>query len=211
MKKALLILTILFQIIIIAQPVAASWYAGNARFSVYGVKADIHTPESAPSPCTGAGLSNWVSTAPNYDHPGWVQTGWLYIPESPYYITVATPYVELKTDNGTRSYYEYGTQSWDTYKNYKINWNGYWEVYIDGNLKLTTGGDYESPPVNVEVYSEVQSSSSNELDTFFDNVSYKNSGGSWTYFDQDHWLDNNDPYTIYDESYYYMYLCIGPN
>jgi hypothetical protein len=206
-RKVLLFTTLILVLLMaMAEPVAASWYAGNTRTSTYGVKANIATPGSAPNPAVGQGTSSWVSTNP-YPNPGFVQTGWMHAPNYGY--TSATPYGEYKTDGGFYRQYHYGTQAWGTSKNYKLSFGAWgWYVYIDNDLKFVVGG-FAYPPITALALSEVHDSQSNVLNTWFSTVQWRNNGGTWANFDQDYWVDTQYPYTV-DKYTYYLYRCYGP-
>jgi len=183
-----------------AQPVWASWYAGNYQTGAYGIKANIYTPPSAPY-LASSGESSWVST----NAPYWVQTGWRYYKNW----ENARPYIEYNLSTGY-DLTEYGTQSWGWYKGYKLVHSMYgWSVYIDNVFKLLVGGGgLPTPPTLLLASSEVHSSSSNELDTTFCSVSWQNSSGTWSVFNQNHFFEDS-PYHVTDD-YYYHFNCYGP-
>jgi hypothetical protein len=202
MKKFIIIfVTILVLSALLTQPVFAGlYYAGNYRTSAYGIYANIATPSSAPA-VYGYGTSHWVSTPAQ--NPGWVQTGWKHVPGD----STGIPYIECVVDGQPRVYYEYGTQPWGTYRNYYLNYSGgYWYIYIDSSLKYYTNST-ASAPIAVQGESEIQDDSRCVVDTWFLGVAYKNSGGSWYYFDQNN-KSANSPYSI--EGQNYQYHTYGP-
>lgn len=201
MKRFLaVVILVLTFFMVAAQPVWASWYAGNYQTSAYGIQANIYTPSSAPY-LASSGESNSVTTTAPY----WVQTGWRYYKNW----ANARPYVEYNLSTGY-DLTEYGTQSWDTYKNYKLYHSvSGWSVFIDSDLKLcVSGGGLPTTPTTLIAQSEVHSSSSNELDTTFSSVYWRNSNGTWTAFNQDHFFEDS-PYHVTD-TYYYRFDCYGP-
>jgi len=197
--RAATVILVLIAAMLVAQTVLANWYTGNSRTSAYGIKADIYTPSSAPY-LAADGESNWVSIPT----PDWVQTGWYYRVG----FSSAKPYVEHQVGQNY-GLTDYGTQSWNTSKNYKVEYssaNNTWRAYIDNDFK--EGWGPISAPKTVLGRSEVHTSSSNELDTDFDNVYWKNSLGSWNLFDQDNFVEQS-PYDV-EETQYYKYRCYGP-
>ncbi|HLF90900.1 MAG TPA: hypothetical protein VI451_18300 [Anaerolineales bacterium] len=174
MLKSLVLATVIC--FLFAQVALASWYAGNFRYSGYGVKATIYAPISAPYLET-SGESNWVSLP----SPNWVQTGWRY------YVgySNAKPYVEYHY-GGLSGLTEYGTQSWGTAKVYQIRHvsGSSWCAFIAGVQK----GCFTptTAPQTMLAESEVHVSSNNQLQTTFTAVQYRNSSGTWLNFDQNH-------------------------
>lgn len=170
----------------------ASWYTGNRRDNSYGIKAWIYAPSSAPY-LEKSGESNWVSTP----SPNWVQAGWRYYKGW----SAAKPYVE-HCISGNYGLTEYGTQSWGTGVNYRVQYNGYstWYAYINDSNK--GGWGPLSAPQQVLGYSEVHESSSNGLDTRFSSVYYRDSSYNWHLFDQGNWREDS-PYAVQKDSYYY--------
>jgi hypothetical protein len=200
------LLVIVFTMVLV-QPVLADWRLGNRYPDVYGVKAQISTPGSAPSPSVGGGTSSWVGTAPPDYDSGWVQTGWAYAYNNPLY-NPATPYTEYRDDYGNYDQDQYSSQSWGTSKNYKLNFTPYgWAYYIDDDLKWIVGG-FAYPPITVQAWSEVHDSSTNQLNTWFSSVQYRNSGGTWANFDQSNFTPAS-PYANYVVSNS-MYCTYGP-
>jgi hypothetical protein len=182
------------------------WYAGNFRTSAYGVKADISTPSSAPNLGNSPIEASWVSTPPPY----WIQTGWAYGSGYSY----AKPFTEYMLSGGVHNWTAHGSQSWGTSKNYKLDYSpDSWSAYIDGTWKVTLAySAVPNAPIDVQAYSEVQDDSTATMYNLFSSVMWKNSGGSWNYFDQ----NNNglipptgNPYNV--GSGYSTYLTWGPD
>lgn len=197
--SVILVMAVVISIITV-QIVQADWYAGNGRTSAYGAKADIYTPSSAPY-LEESGESSWVSTPSPY----YIQTGWRYYKGWP----AARPYVEHRLPDDY-DLNEYGTQSWGTSKEYKVSYEDdedWWIAYIDGEA-LEMWGPIDAP-TTVFGYSEVHQSSSNELDTDFHGVRWKNSQGQWNLFDQSNMWREDDPYAV-EKTQYWYYRCYGP-
>jgi hypothetical protein len=181
MKRILLSVFIGLAIFIMAvQPVMATdYYSGNYQGSVYGVKANIYTPSSKPYLAYQDGEGSWVSTAYT---PYFVQTGWLCRLADTY----ATSYVEYQLSGGYDI--EYGTtQSWGTYRNYKLNYDlsdtYVWNIYFDGFYLMSVEDDaLPTPPTTLYAFSEVKGSPATELYTDFAGVQYMDSYGSWSNF-----------------------------
>ncbi|MDO8717003.1 MAG: hypothetical protein Q7J73_09410 [Dehalococcoidales bacterium] len=193
------------------QYASAAYYAGDAHTNAYGAKANIFTPSSAPYIGCDAGQSNWVGTAaiPDEGIYKWIQTGWVYASNS----SDAHPFVEVLSAGG-RTYQEYGTQSWGTYKNYKVKnvaAQNDWSAYIDDVLKVASINGVPNGPQEVKATSEVHwtagGTPNTTLSTNFSNVQYMNNSWGWNNFNG-YWY-NNSPYTA--GSYYYDFRAYGPN
>lgn len=193
--------------VVASSPVAAidRWYAGNNQTSVYGVKADIYTPSSAPYVGNYYGEASYVSTI---SYSGrWVQTGWILWANN----SSAEPYVEIGTGILSDIYY-YGTQAWGSYKNYKVQYEAYddsWNAYIDGSFKAGYSGSAipDAPNAQLTACAEIRGSNTTELNTDFNSVSWRNSSGVWNLFDQNNlWAES--PYHWQGQVYHY--LVYGP-
>lgn len=179
---------------------ATNWYAGNAKGSVYGVKANIKTPSTAPYIETSV-ESTWVSLPCCY----WVQAGWRYYKDWP----SAQRYVEYRNHAGGGDLIPQGNQSWGTTVEYKVQHNSgeMWCAYINGSSK----GCYNyirTAPSQVQAYSEVHVSSNNQLNTNFSSVSYRNSSGTWYLLNNANWRED-PPYKV-DKYANYRYRTYGP-
>jgi hypothetical protein len=184
--------------LVMADSASANWYAGNIRYSSYGVKAQIWTPASAPY-LANSGESNWVSLPSPY----WIQTGWRYYKGW----SAARRYIEYNNALGY-ALNEYGTQAWSSVVDYKVNHIGgtTWCAYInDGNQYCVSG--LASTPAPVLALSESHDSG-NVLNTRFQGVYYRTSGGAWQVFDQSNWVEDS-PYWVQKDNTYY-FLTQGP-
>jgi hypothetical protein len=194
---------VLISTLIITQPASANWYGGNVRTEAYGVSAQIATPNSAPYSIQG-GTSSWVSTS--NDDDSWVQVGWLHCPAYGY--SSATLYIEYRYTGQPSYQWRYGTQAWGTSKNYKLNYvSNAWSFYIDGVAYAAISG-IDIPPRRVLAVAEVHDSPTNVLNTWFTSVQWRNSGGTWAYFDQNNKFADS-PYTVGGTSNY-VYQVYGP-
>jgi len=177
---------------------AQNWYAGNGRDNTYGIRANIQAPAGGIY-LAQDGESNWVSTA----YGDWIQAGWRY------YVgySVPRPYVEVVI-GGSYDLDEYGTQSWGTAIEYRVEYDGSstWNAYIDGTHRGGFGP--HSVPRTVFALSEVHNNSANELNTQFSYVKYRNSSYNWVFFDQNKWI-YDAPYSV-TQSLYYQYRTYGP-
>jgi hypothetical protein len=206
MKRALLVcFLVLSTLFVLAQPASATtYYAGNERTSAYGVKANIQLPASAPIIYSGL-ISGWVGTT-DYGNESYVDTGWVQVYGS-----------------GPRVFAEYmfyGSQTW--YWGSQLNYgdnsayraeystDGYWKTYCNDQLEgAWSGGGLPTPPTQIRGLAEVQTDYPyNQLYTTFTNVQWKDSYGSWNYFDQNN-IFSYYPYGI-GYYYYYYYICFGP-
>jgi hypothetical protein len=203
MKKGFLgiVLGLTLAITLTIPALAQKWYAGN-QYPCYGAKADIYTPGSAPYLGPDSTECSWISTSP-YGAGYWIQTGWAYSGGS------ATSYTELKI-NGYYSYDPHGSQSWGTYKNYKIvsNTSNTWYAYIDNYLYVgVTSASLPYAPTVLQCFSEVLNSSTTTLNTYFNNVQYMDSGSVWHNFDTNYFYQDL-PYHVGGS--YYSYTTNGP-
>lgn len=167
---------------------ATSWYAGNRRIgAVYGVKALIWTPSSAPYLET-SGESNWVSLPADY----FVQAGWRYCT----WYSTAQKYREYNTHAGVYDIDNYGTHAWNTSIEYKlVHRSGeLWSIYIGGTL-IGSYNYVRTAPTDGLAFSEVHESSDNVVDTNFYGVSRRSSSGTGSLFDQDN-FDADSPYPV---------------
>jgi hypothetical protein len=202
MKRGVVIAILCVMVLAIILPqiaLAQTWYVGNWKPNINGIKATILTPASAPYLGSLNGESSWVSTSPIADQ--WAQAGWLYWKGE----AGARPYVEHKV-NGAYGLEEYGTQSWGTSKEYKlIGWGTSWATYIDSSWKGSYGP--LSNPQWVEAMAEVHDNSTTVLNTLFGGVSYYASDtGTWHYFDEDYFhADLPYHYTKYANYSWYAY------
>jgi hypothetical protein len=196
-------------------PTLGTWYTGNKKSNVYGVKAVISAPAQAPylvdyTTQTGqkSGLSSWVSIP----SPFWVQTGWRY-----YYGYTSPPvrYIEWKIPstppggNDIHDFSFHGNQDWGTSSEYYLIWGGgtTWCAKIDNNFLECFDTQQQYAPIEVQAFSEVHASLLNELDATFSQVSFFDSNG-WQLFDQVLWRAD-PPYQV-DQIQLYEYHNYGP-
>ena len=163
----------------------------------HGVKANIWTP-SIPLYIAESGESNWVSLPKPY----WIQAGWRYYRGWEY----PRPYVEWcppPCGLGDRDIEEFGNQTWGSVVEYKVDHyaSTTWCASINGILRECQ--IITAAPNEMQVYSEVHDNSSNELDTRFSAVYYKNVDGLWFLFDQEIWEDDSPYFVQKDEPYYF--------
>jgi hypothetical protein len=179
------------------QQVSADWNVGNKRFSGFGVKANIWTPDT-PLYIADSGESNWVSLPLPY----WIQAGWRYYKDYEHprrYVEYCVPPCGI----GDRELNEYDPQYWGSIVEYKVDHyaSTTWCASINGILKecqiLTAA------PAEMQVFSEIHVDSRNELDTRFSAVYYKTADGLWFLFDQENWTDESPYYVQKDEPYYF--------
>jgi len=112
---------------------ATNYYETTYKVGAHGVKADIYTPSSAPIYYNWQGESSWVNVGHDVSETEryWMQTGWLYYSGSG---NAADTYLENHAGSSNELML-IGTQSWGSYKNYKIQYdseNDEWDAYIDG-------------------------------------------------------------------------------
>ncbi|WKZ36956.1 MAG: hypothetical protein QY332_03335 [Anaerolineales bacterium] len=183
------------------------WYTGNSRGSVYGVKANISAPATAPMLIT-SGESSYVTTATTH----WIQTGWRHYkdntPNWPY--TLPMQYVEINPPAGYIPIVHYGSQNWGEVVEYKITWSSslqQWCAHINGDFKACEDLGF-SPPTYVHAHSEVHVSPQNELSTTFLDVSYLDSNSVWHLFNLELWREDA-PYRV-NKFYNYEYYNYGP-
>lgn len=205
-RLGMVTLVILVGILVLAlvypEIACAGLYAGSWHNNAFGIKALIHTPSSAPI-LVESGESNWVSTST----PDWVQAGWRYYKGW----SAARPYVE-HCINGNYGITEYGTQSWGSNVNYRVQYNGSstWYAYINDSSK--GGWGPLQAPKQVQEYSEVYKNSNNGLDTRFSSVYYRDSSYAWHLFNQGNWREDW-PYAVQKDSnfnYWNYRLNVGP-
>ena len=209
--KRLFVSIILISIFLmaIAEPAAASeLYADNYQSSVYGLRAYIYTPNSAPSPQYLTGQANWVGVNAGYGH--WIQTGWMYNSNN----ANALPYTEYNIDGIHAIQGFYGTQSWGYSKHYQCSYNnstGCWDTFIDGDRKVSVySSNLPTAPTAGDASSEVHDSTTSVLDTVFYYVEYMNSSGSWNKFDQNNQAPSSpNPYQVTKDCPWY-FRCYGP-
>lgn len=181
-------------------PTALSWRLGNYRPDAYGVKANISAPSQGLYIQEG-GESNWVSLPTPY----WVQAGWRYYKGWIW----AWSYVESYSPTTGYEIREYSIHNWGDIIEYKVEWNSNtstWCGWINGVNKACY--DAQPAPITVSARSEVHVSSQNELNTYFWTVSYLDSNGYWTVFDQALWQES-PPYVI-DKTQFYDFHNYGP-
>jgi len=180
-------------------PTDPSWHLGNFRPDAYGVKANISAPSDGLS-LQSSGESNWVSLPTPY----WVQAGWRYYKDWIW----AWSYVESYSPTTGYAIQDYSIHNWGNVIEYKVEWTSgtTWCGWIDGENKACY--DTQPAPITVSARSEVHASSQNELNTYFWLVSYLDSSGYWTPFDQALWQEG-PPYTI-DKTQYYDFHNYGP-
>lgn len=161
---------------------ANPWHAGNLRSSMYGGKANIKTPTSAPT-MYGGTESSWVAAAGGY----WAQTGWLYAAGW----SGAKRYREGLTGAGY-TLIQYADHSWNTTINYKVE-----RGTVDVNYWYTSDQDGNAWGWNlglisheIQVFLEVQGDSNNQANTQFSNVQSRTSGGIWQNFSQANWTQD---------------------
>jgi hypothetical protein len=205
MKRVLLLsLLVLSTLIVFAQTAMATdfYLSGNYRTSAYGAKANVQLPSAEPILYDGL-IAAWVGTT-NFGNESWAETGWNKIyGEAPWSFAEYVFYGDRTLYTG--SYLNYGDNS-----AYRIEYStdGYWKTYInDQYMGAWSGGGLPTPPTQMQGTAEVQGSSSNQLWAIFSNVQWKNSSGTWNYFDQNH-LFSLPPYYVAYSTYYY-YLCYG--
>ena len=186
---------------------ALAWhaYAGNARSTAAGVKADIRTPTATPVLSDGA-IANFVSNLDATDGgTDWVQVGWCQ-GEAPDggYNNNPTSYREASID-ADDDFDEYSQQPLNYTRLYEVVDIGYdmgsygWQTRIAGTSRGTYYGFAEKSSVVGE--SEIIDGWDNDCMAGFNNVQYK---GNYSYmnFDQDNRFCD-DPFTSL--IYYYAY------
>jgi hypothetical protein len=195
LKKTFLVCLVITLLTILTTTNASAlyrWYAGYYQTSAYGAKADISIPSTAPFIGDG-GQSHWVST--EVTSGSWAQTGWHYNNSTPSY---ARNYTEICL-NWVNDQDDWGIQSWGTTNNYRVNRQStVWMLYIGGVFKYGYGSSYlPTPPCKMMVETEMQDTVPTNPDTvdsttYFNNVQWMNSGGSWSNFSQ-WWNQRDDP------------------
>jgi hypothetical protein len=174
---------------------STTWYSGNMYGVAYGGRVIIKTPDY-PIIIEESGESSWISLPA----PIWIQTGWRY------YLGYDEPmsYVEIKYPDGTRSLSEKDPQLWGEMVEYKIVSIGTktWCAYING-VGITCAELFE-PPSWIQALSEVHDNPLNQLNTQFNDASYKSINGDYLLFDQEHWWE--DPPYMVEKHYPYSYI-----
>ncbi len=186
---------------------ADPWYAGNQRISVYGAGGTIFTPAGPPTLVNHdqSGEYSWIGTNAG---GGWIQTGWAYIPWNG--LSPATQYTEWLASGLYSGITPHGTQCWGCAADYKVDYTGSntWYAYINGVRQ--TSGVYPIPGgITAQALLEVHYSSSNQASTYFKNIAYKTSSGSWKSFDQANWIQDS-PYRVNSTAYKYHWTSYGP-
>jgi hypothetical protein len=168
----------------------ASWYAGGERqIPVNGVTALISTPQVYLDliDLPFSGVSNWVTTVyADANGTDWLQAGWHYY----WWESIPWQFVEWCIDcSGTQGTYEmhdtFATQDWGTTVDYWVirDAGSRWCAYTAGLLRYCVD-NLHSSSMNVQVLSEVHTSTANPLDTTFDQVRYKDPiDNYWKLFD----------------------------
>lgn len=187
-----------------AAPASANWYAGNRRTAGYGVRADIRTPASQPIMYSGS-ISSWVSTE---DYAGkWAQTGWYFHVDD----YAPMDYIEYFDSSGVHHIDDIALHSFNFWRPFEVRnaTSTRWDLYIVGTKR---GSSYvsQAPPNEVQVLSEVQGSSSNQLRRpSFRTVQFADSYLTYWNFDQANWVENS-PYYVVSKTYRYQYETDGP-
>ena len=198
----LLFLLVLSGLILVTQPVLADpWFVGNERTDAYGAKANIQVPYSHT--LYSGLIATWVGTT-NSGNNSWAETGWAIIyGDDPHYFAEYMFY-------GSQTLYWGGQLSEGDNSSYRTEYvDGGWRTYYNDQLEgAWSGGGLPTPPTQMRAWAEVQGSSSNQLWAIFSNTSWKDSYGSWNYFDQNN-LRQDSPYVTAYSTYYY-YICYGP-
>jgi hypothetical protein len=196
--KSAILAALVFAFFVSIIKVSANWYAGAQLSNVYGVWAYIQAPVNPlhiyDLPGVQSGTSNWVSLP----QPNWIQTGWNYYN----FDNVPKQFVEtcINGCNGppARYYHEFGDHNWGATVSYMVEYQpgsgNIWCAYIGGIQKYCQA--ILIPPTTGQGLSEIQYNNLNEMDTYFNNVYYKNSSYVWQVFDQNETLYHDFPYTV---------------
>jgi hypothetical protein len=194
-----------------ATPTLPTFYTGNARYDVYGVKAVISAPVQSPYLVNiiidggqYSGESNWVSIPTYPSDPNWVQAGWRYY----YGWLLPKRYIEHKDSMSGYDIEEYELQTWGTAVEYRVEWQSEsaWCGFIPGHSECYS--IRPAPDNMVFARSEVHASPLNGLDTDFISVSYLDANNQWILFDQSHWVIQA-PYAI-DQWQPHLFHNYGP-